>query len=86
MNLKDEIRRKIEFLEDVLEELERRGAWMVHVCIDCEKVDFGHKYFDTWECERRGHKVIFTDVSHNGIGEWISCLKWVLEKMEECER
>jgi uncharacterized Zn ribbon protein len=50
----------------------RKGA--VYFCIDCMKT-----YSDDELKEHLNHRTTFTDVDHDGIGEWISALEWVKE-------
>lgn len=53
------------------------GADMVFFCVDCVKI-VGFDERD--EHYSKGHTVVFTDVDHDGIGEWIRCLEWVRRK------
>jgi hypothetical protein len=46
---------------------------MIHFCVDCMKqIDWPKEYKD-----HEGHTIIFTDIAHDGIGEWIKALKWI---------
>jgi len=46
------------------------------VCIDCKEVaSLGQMYG-----HHEGHTIVFQDIDHSGVREWIRCLRWVLEK------
>jgi hypothetical protein len=54
-------------------ELFNRSRYVVNFCVDCMAA------FD-WPGDYRrheGHTVTFTDVDHDGIGEWIAVLEWL---------
>jgi len=48
---------------------------IIHFCVDCMEV-----YVEDWR-KHLNHTTTFTDVDHDGIGEWISALEWVKKKV-----
>jgi hypothetical protein len=68
-----------ELIEELKKALDRfeTGADMVFFCVDCLKIvdiDGRDEHYS------KGHTVVFTDVDHDGIGEWIRCLEWIKRK------
>jgi len=78
------VRRKI---EEILALLRRAtvedpydNRYVREVCIDCGKI------IDYWHDEEHyGHITVATNDEHDGIGEWIDALEWVLREMEREE-
>jgi hypothetical protein len=74
--------RQICILKDLLKKLEEAHnvfeitGKSVEFCIDCKKIV---KDISSHE----GHNIIFSDCDHDGIGEWINCLKYILSKINE---
>jgi len=72
-------------LLDFLKEVRAKSYDFVSVCIDCKVVTVSHEHgvsWDDWVRYKLGHDhhhVIFSDCDHDGIGEWIKCLEWVLD-------
>ena len=66
------IEKEIQEMIKALEAIDSKGYHIREFCIQCKKVMPIAHYFDT------EHKSIFSDVEHDGIGEWIDCLKWIL--------
>jgi uncharacterized OB-fold protein len=57
-------------------ELCDRGWDIIHFCVDCGRVFNPSKELALHE----GHTTTFTDVDHDGIGEWITALEWIKRK------
>jgi len=74
MKTEQEIRKLLEVLEEADKLYERRypDIVKVEVCVDCCKI-----ISDEDDCWRR-HRTIVTNIDHDGVGEWIRTLKWVL--------
>jgi uncharacterized protein (DUF983 family) len=53
------------------------GINVVNFCIDCMK-----PYSENELSKHLNHNTIFTDVDHDGIGEWIAALEWVKREMQ----
>ena len=76
MKKKEDLEQLLEFLEKCVEDEDviRRPY---EVCIDCREVaSLGQMMRNKHE----GHTFVFQTTDHNGVREWIKCLRWVLEK------
>jgi len=69
--------------EELLKELEvaervfNLYGGVVHVCITCRRWLPEEEWL---RGEHDGHLWTFTDCDHDGIGEWIKCLSWLLKR------
>ena len=76
MKKKEDLERLLAFLEKCVqdEDVIRRPY---EVCIECREIaTLGQMMRNIHE----GHTFVFQDIDHNGVREWIKCLRWVLEK------
>ena len=76
MRKKEDLERLLAFLEKCVED-EDVIRYPYEVCVDCREVaTLGQMMRNIHE----GHTFVFQDIDHNGVREWIKCLRWVLEK------
>jgi len=75
MKKEKDLEQLLEFLEKCVDEEDViRNPY--EVCIDCrEAATLGQMCGN-----HKGHTIVFQDIDHSGVREWIRCLKWVLEK------
>jgi hypothetical protein len=75
-----EFKERLEKLLEALREAEKLfdegRSYFVEFCVDCGRV-YGVSEFE----EHLNHTRTFTSVDHDGIGEWIACLQWVLKQL-----
>jgi ribulose 1,5-bisphosphate carboxylase large subunit-like protein len=76
-----EFKERLEKLLEALREAEKLfdegRSYFVEFCVDCGRV-----YEESEFEEHLNHTRTFTCVDHDGIGEWIACLQWVLQHLE----
>jgi hypothetical protein len=48
----------------------------LYFCIDCQTT-----YDPVGDSEHDDHTVTYTDVDHDGIGEWVKPLKWIKKEV-----
>jgi hypothetical protein len=70
------------FLDRLIEKLEEASEkWGYHMgylyfCIDCQTT-----YDPIEDSKHDDHTITYTDVDHDGIGEWVKALKWVKKEV-----
>jgi len=74
MRSEEEIRRLLEALKEAWDNFEDSDFKPVDFCVDCRKIVTGEEASHSV----KGHTVVFSDWEHDGIGEWIRALEWVL--------
>ena len=75
MKKEKDLERLLAFLEKCVED-EDVIRYPYEVCVDCREV----AVLGQMRGNHEGHTVVFQDIDHAGIREWIRCLRWVLEK------
>lgn len=71
MRSEEEIREVLNFLKKIYDSITDKDLFnTIDVCITCKKVNTGCSIFD--------HTVVWSDMDHDGIHEWIRALEWVL--------
>jgi predicted class III extradiol MEMO1 family dioxygenase len=77
---KEAVELLLEFLQEVYEWRKKKKTYViVEVCVDCGVV------VDATDFSHFKHTAVWTDIDHNGIGEWIEALKWMLRLLESCK-
>jgi hypothetical protein len=51
----------------------------VHVCIDCGRWVPEEEWL---KGEHDNHLYTFTNCDHDGVGEWLRCLNWLLKRVK----
>jgi len=75
MRKKEDLEQLLEFLEKCVENEDViRNPY--EVCIDCKEV----ATLGQMRSNHEGHTIVFQDINHSGVREWIRCLRWMLEK------
>ena len=69
MKEEKDLEQLLEFLEKCVEEDVIRNPY--EVCIDCREV----ATLGQMRGDHEGHTIVFQDIDHSGVREWIRCLR-----------